>query len=49
MLGPEPGARNEPANIAISLRAVAELKECSVDQAAIATTENARALFFNGV
>ncbi len=49
VLGPEPGARNEPANIAISLRAVAELKECSVDQVAISTTENARSLFFSGV
>jgi len=46
VLGPEPGSRNEPANLMVSLRAVAELKECSVDQVARATTENARALFF---
>lgn len=46
VLGPEPGGRNEPANLVVSLRAVAELKGCSVDEAARATTENARALFF---
>ncbi len=44
VLGPEPGVRNEPANLTISLRVVAEVKGCSVEEAARVTTESARAL-----
>jgi len=45
VLGPEPGARNEPANITVSLEAVSEMKGCAVGEAARVTSENARALF----
>lgn len=45
VLGPEAGVRNEPANLTVSLGAVAELKGCSVEEVARVTTENARALF----
>lgn len=45
VLGPDPGVRNEPANLTVSLQAVAELKGCSVEEAARATTENALAFF----
>lgn len=48
VLGPEPGRRNEPANLAVSLRAVSEAKKVSLEDVARATTRNARALFGSG-
>jgi TatD DNase family protein len=45
VLGAHPDARNEPANVRISLRAVAELKGVREEEVAVATTENARRLF----
>lgn len=45
VLGAEPGERNEPKNVAISLRAVAEIKELSEEAVAEAVRENARRLF----
>lgn len=45
VLGPDPTARNEPANLVVACRAVAELKGISPDQVARATTDNARRLF----
>jgi TatD DNase family protein len=45
VLGPDPALRNEPANLAIACRAVADLKGVSVDTVARVTTDNARRLF----
>jgi TatD DNase family protein len=45
VLGPEPGTRNEPANLAFSARAIAELKGLSEEDVRRRTTENARRLF----
>lgn len=45
VLGPDPTTRNEPANIRMACRAVAELKGVSEETVARVTTENARRLF----
>jgi TatD DNase family protein len=45
VLGPDPTTRNEPANIEVACRAVAELKRVSPDTVAQVTTDNARRLF----
>jgi TatD DNase family protein len=45
VLGPEPGERNEPRNVAVSLRAIAEIKEIPERAVAEAVRENARRLF----
>lgn len=45
VLGPEPGVRNEPANVRVSLEAIAEIKGVPVEEVAAHTTENARRLF----
>lgn len=45
VLGPEPGERNEPANVAISVRAIAEIKGIGEDEVVEATTRNALALY----
>ncbi len=45
VLGPDPAIRNEPANILVACRAVAEIKGTSPDAVAQVTTENARRLF----
>ena len=45
VLGPEKGARNVPANVVISLKAIAEIKNISEPEAQAVTTENARRLF----
>ena len=45
VLGPDPAVRNEPANLAIACRAVADLKGVSVETVARVTTDNARRLF----
>jgi len=45
VLGAEPGARNEPAAIAVAAAAVAERKGVAVEDVAAMTTANARRLF----
>jgi len=45
VLGPDPTTRNEPANIDVACRTVAELKRVSPDTVAQVTTDNARRLF----
>lgn len=45
VLGPDPAERNEPANAAVSVRAIAELKGVAEDAVIEATTENALALY----
>jgi TatD DNase family protein len=45
VLGPDPGRRNEPANLRVACQAVAALKGLPVEEVARATTENARRLF----
>lgn len=45
VLGPDPQARNEPANVALACQAVAELKGVPPQEVARVTTENARRLF----
>jgi TatD DNase family protein len=45
VLGPDSTARNEPANILVACRAVAEIKGVSLDTVARVTTDNARRLF----
>ncbi len=45
VLGPLPGERNEPANVRISLRAIAELKGLAEEQVREATDANAARVF----
>jgi TatD DNase family protein len=45
VLGPAPGVRNEPADLAVALAAVAEIREIPVEEVADAAAENARRLF----
>jgi TatD DNase family protein len=45
VLGPEPGVRNEPANVTISVSAIASLKELSEDEVIESVEENQRRLF----
>jgi TatD DNase family protein len=45
VLGPTPAERNEPCNIAVACRAVADLKGVSPEAVARITTENAARLF----
>ncbi len=45
VLGPDPGRRNEPANVVVSVRAIAELKGIAEQEVMAATTENALALY----
>lgn len=47
VLGPEPNARNEPANATVSLKIIAELKNVSEEEAAAAVTENTKRLYGN--
>jgi TatD DNase family protein len=49
VLGPNPEARNEPANLAVALNKVAEIKNISPDEAAEAIYENARRLYGDAV
>jgi TatD DNase family protein len=44
-LGPEPKERNEPANIAIAVKAIAELKSVEVDEVIAAVYANTRRLY----
>jgi TatD DNase family protein len=45
VLGPDPTTRNEPANILVACRAVADLKGVPPETVAQVTTDNARRLF----
>ena len=45
VLGAERDQRNEPAQITVALRAIAEIKGQSEEEVALQTTENARRLF----
>ncbi len=45
VLGPVPGERNEPANLAVALGAIAEIKGLPVEAVEEAVRENARRLF----
>ena len=45
VLGPDPTARNEPANLRIACQAIADLKGVPFAEVAVRTTANARALF----
>jgi TatD DNase family protein len=45
VLGPDPGERNEPANLRVALREVAELKGLAEEEVAAAVRENTRRLF----
>ena len=44
MLGADPGARNEPARVRVSLRAIAELKEVAEEEVARVVTDNTQRL-----
>lgn len=45
VLGPEKGVRNEPANVQISLEAIAEIKQIPIKEAAAITLKNTLELF----
>ncbi len=45
VLGPEPGQRNEPANVRISLEAIAEIKRISLDSLIEVVVENTERLY----
>ena len=45
VLGADPGERNEPANLRVSLSAIAELKEVSEQEVEAAVTENTKRLY----
>ncbi|HVR29296.1 MAG TPA: TatD family hydrolase [Thermoanaerobaculia bacterium] len=45
VLGPEPGVRNEPANVTISVAAIAEIKGVAEEAVIEAVAENQRRLF----
>ena len=45
VLGPEPGARNEPAYLPVALEAIARIKGIPVEQAAEAVADNTRRLY----
>jgi TatD DNase family protein len=47
VLGPEPNKRNEPANVAVSIEAIAEIKGIRQEMAAEAVIENTRLLYGN--
>ena len=47
VLGPEPNKRNEPANIAVSIQAIAELKNVGKDEVIEAVAENTKNLYGN--
>jgi len=47
VLGPEPGTRNEPANVKISIKAIAEIKGKTIDLVTEAVAENTGRLYGN--
>ncbi|WP_319521894.1 TatD family hydrolase [uncultured Desulfosarcina sp.] len=48
VLGPEPKIRNEPANLILSVEAIARIKEVAVEAVAEAVVENTRRLYGEG-
>jgi TatD DNase family protein len=49
VLGPDPGGRNEPANLPLVVQAVAELKQVSEGEVLAAVWENTRALYGDAI
>jgi TatD DNase family protein len=49
VLGPDPHQRNEPANITVAIKAVAELKSITEDEVLTAVSENTRRLYGTNV
>jgi TatD DNase family protein len=49
VLGPDPRARNEPANAVIAVKTIAELKRVSEAEVVEAVTENTRRLYRSSV
>lgn len=49
VLGPDPKKRNEPANITLAIKAIAELKSITEEEVLAAVGENTRHLYGNGV
>jgi len=47
VLGPEPGERNEPANITVSIKAIAELKNVHEREVTESVAENTKRLYGN--
>ncbi len=47
VLGPEPNQRNEPANVVISIKAIAELKNVNEAEVMAAVSENTQKLYGN--
>jgi TatD DNase family protein len=47
VLGPDPQQRNEPANVLLSVKAIAELKNVSADEVRASVSENTRKLYGN--
>lgn len=47
VLGPEPNVRNEPANVTVSIKTIAELKNVRKEAVAEAVTENTNRLYGN--
>lgn len=47
VLGPDPKERNEPANITVAIKAIAELKNVSEDEVIESVAENTRSLYGN--
>lgn len=45
VLGPEPGGRNEPANVILVVKAIAELKDLREEEVIEAVAENTRCLY----
>jgi TatD DNase family protein len=45
VLGPDPAGRNEPANVGVALRAIAEIQQVPVESVREAVEENARRLY----
>ena len=49
VLGPDPQQRNEPANITLAIKAIAELKSTAEEEVLAAVCENTRRLYGNSV
>jgi TatD DNase family protein len=49
VLGPDPGGRNEPANLPLVVQAIAELKQVSEGEVLAAVWENTRALYGDAI
>ena len=47
VLGPDPNRRNEPVNVSISIKAIAELKNISEHEVMEAVSENTQKLYGN--